>query len=55
MACFVSAFINAVGAMLCKSQHKVERYRGLGLVDHSQKMMMAARAMAEKKAFGHRS
>jgi hypothetical protein len=28
---------------------------GSGLIDQSQKMMVAARATAEKKAFGHRS
>ena len=30
-------------------------FLGSGLVDHSQKMTMAARATAEKKAMGHRS
>ncbi len=29
--------------------------QGSGLVDHSQKMTVAARATAEKKAVGHRS
>ena len=28
---------------------------GSGLIDQSQKMTVAARATAEKKAFGHRS
>jgi hypothetical protein len=31
------------------------RALGSGLIAHSQKMMVAARAMAEKKAFGHLS
>lgn len=31
------------------------QYLGSGLVDYSQKMMVAARAMAEKKAVGQRS
>lgn len=31
------------------------RKLGSGLIDQSQKMMVAARATAEKKAFGHRS
>jgi hypothetical protein len=31
------------------------RALGSGLIDQSQKMMVAARATAEKKAFGHRS
>jgi hypothetical protein len=31
------------------------RALGSGLVDHSQKMTVAARAMAEKKAVGQRS
>jgi hypothetical protein len=30
-------------------------YLGSGLIDQSQKMTVAARAMAEKKAVGHRS
>jgi hypothetical protein len=30
-------------------------FLGSGLVDQSQKMMVAARATAEKKAVGHRS
>jgi hypothetical protein len=32
-----------------------DRVLGSGLVDHSQKMMVAARAMAERKTVGHRS
>ncbi len=34
--------------------HKVA-VLGSGLIDQSQKMTVAARATAEKKAFGHRS
>lgn len=32
-----------------------DRVLGSGLTDQSQKMTVAARAMAEKKAVGHRS
>lgn len=34
---------------------KAADYLGSGLIDQSQKMTVAARATAEKKAFGHRS
>ena len=33
----------------------LEALLGSGLIDQSQKMTVAARATAEKKAFGHRS
>jgi nicotinamidase-related amidase len=33
----------------------LDAYLGSGLIDQSQKMTVAARATAEKKAFGHRS
>ena len=36
-------------------QHRMRAILGSGLIDQSQKMMVAARATAEKKAFGHRS
>jgi len=44
---------NESGAKL----HRPELFRllGSGLVDYSQKMTVAARAMAEKKAVGQRS
>ena len=34
---------------------KASHYLGSGLVDQSQKMTVAARAMAERKTVGHRS
>ncbi len=43
--------VNPISATL----EMLKRELGSGLVDHSQKMTVAARAMAEKKAVGHRS
>ena len=42
------------GFQLKKADLKIDRL-GSGLVDHSQKMTVAARATAEKKAVGQRS
>jgi hypothetical protein len=40
----------------CRSIPVVRRsWLGLGLVDQSQKMTVATRAMAERKTVGHRS
>ena len=42
-----------LGTPVCYALHR--QLLGSGLVDHSQKMMVAARATAEKKAVGQRS
>ena len=48
--------VRTMDSMMC-SQHFVGDVGvlGSGLVDYSQKMTVAARAMAEKKAVGQRS
>ena len=47
--------IAILDAMAVKTPAKARSGLGSGLVDHSQKMTVAARATAEKKAMGQRS
>lgn len=41
--------------LLCYNYRHCGIFLGSRLIDHSQKMTVAARAMAEKKTVGHRS
>ena len=60
---FGSALVAAVTLAACNKTDDVSasphrgggRFLGSGLVDRSQKMTVAARAMAERKTVGHRS
>lgn len=45
----------SVAAMRARIVASILSVLGSGLIDHSQKMTVAARAMAEKKTVGHRS
>ena len=46
---------NRIGIMVDGGVWTVIFWLGSGLIDHSQKMTVAASAMAEKKTVGHRS
>ena len=53
-----SGMVNTATDVLCKAVdllQKLGRRLGSGLIDHSQKMTVGARAMAEKKVVGQRS
>ena len=50
----VSAQLDVADPIYVALDH-VGAHLGSGLIDQSQKMTVAARATAEKKAFGHRS
>ena len=52
---FVDPEIKALFDMAAHESGAQPKRLGSGLVDHSQKMTVAARAMAEKKAVGQRS
>ena len=47
--------IGTRGRRIVHSFTDTDRALGSGLIDHSQKIIVAARAMAERKTLGHRS